>query len=277
MDFLQGMHYETGVRTLSFFVCVAFSSLSAWAGSVVVTGDFFDLSRINHFYQSLGDSSVVSNSPLDTIDLSGVDLLWSVQPAAAYTGAELLSLHHFLEAGGRIAFMGEHGFYRPSENLRIDAAISSLGGHITIENLAPDADFRVASKTNGQIVVNPLTDGVDRFEYACFAPLRISAGAQALMRGQDDPTDIMMAYETIGAGSIFVVADENGWDHEAEGWPSGANNARLFANLLAVGLPGSAVPEPSSYGWISVAGLLGLIGWRRWAILRSGKLVTDER
>lgn len=259
------------MKKLSLFLLAAFSNVSAWAASVAVTGDLFDLSKIKNFYDGIGHAAVIGSTP-SALDLDGVSLLWVVQPAHTLSSDDLTAMEHFLGTGGRITFMGEHGFYRPNENLRINSAIASLGGHITIENLAPDAEFHVASKANGQILTAPLTEGVDQFEYACFAPLLLSAGAQALMRGQDDPTDIMMAYEAIGAGSIVVVADENGWDNEPTGWPSGADNGRLFANLIPGPLAGGggAVPEPSTYGLLGAVSLLGLsLFRRRHAVLRS--------
>lgn len=199
---------STVVKKFVFLLLVSLSGVSAWAGSVAVAGNFFDLTTIRDFYQSIGQTAVIGSS-VGALNVDDVSLLWAVQPALSYQSSDLAAMQRVLNQGGRIVFMGEHGVYRPNENLRINAAVAALGGHITIQNLSPDADFHVASKDNGQILDHPLTQGVDTYEYACFAPLLLSAGAQAMMRGQDDPTDIMMAYEAIGNGSIVVLADEN--------------------------------------------------------------------
>lgn len=249
------------VKKFIFLLFVIFTGGAAWAGSVAVTGNFFDLTTIEDFYHDLGQTTKTGSS-VGTLNLDDVSLLWAVQPAFPYQLGDLVAMQSLLNRGGRIVFMGEHGGYRPKENLRLNNAISFLGGHITIQNLSPDPDFRVAAKDDGQILDHPLTVGVDTFEYACFAPLLLSGNAQALMRGQDDPTDIMMAYEAIGNGSIVVFADENGWDNERTGWPSGVDNARFFANLLPSS-GGSAVPEPSTYGLLGALALLGLVALRR--------------
>ena len=69
------------------------------------------------------------------------------------------------------------------------------------------------------------------------------------MKGQNDPSNVMMAYQNVGAGSIFAITDQNVWDTVALTAPS--NNTRLFTNLLgaSTGAPPApndptSVPEP---------------------------------
>ncbi|WP_310488747.1 PEP-CTERM sorting domain-containing protein [Chamaesiphon sp. VAR_69_metabat_338] len=213
------------------------------------TGCYFSLSTINNFYNSgltvNGEavSSSILTGTLDTNNLSNLNLLWMVQPANSYTNSEIQSLSTFLAGGGRIAFMGEHGSISPDENNRITTAIASLGGNISIDNTVVDGYYRDAKRSNGQILDNPLTEGVNTYNYAAFAPLNISGSAIALMKGQDNPSDVMMAYQNIGAGSIFVITDQNVWDNV--GMKSTNDNARLFTNLLGAntGAP-TSVPEP---------------------------------
>jgi hypothetical protein len=243
---------------------------SAYAGSVTVWGEAlpdFNQSYISSFYTSIGHTAVLATGQLDTVNLAGVNLLWATQPADAYTVGELSAMQTFLNGGGRIAFVGEHGTFAPQENNRINAAVSFLGGHIAIQNLSPDAGFRTASVADGQILASPLTAGVNTYQYACFAPLVLSGGAHALMRGEDNPAQIMMAYEVIGNGSIFLITDQNVWDNEPTNW-DGFDNATMFANLLTATVPGlppigGAVPEPSAYGMIGTCALVGL-ALRRW-------------
>jgi hypothetical protein len=209
----------------------------------------FSLSTINNFYNSgltvNGEavSSSILTGTLDTNNLSNLNLLWMVQPASSYTANEIQSLSTFLSGGGRIAFMGEHGTISPNENNRITTAIASLGGNISINNSVVDGFFRNATRLNGQILDNPLTEGVNTYNYAAFAPLNISGSAIALMRGQENRSNVMMAYQNIGAGSIFAITDQNVWDNV--GSTSTNDNARLFQNLLGAntGAP-TSVPEP---------------------------------
>ncbi|OPY89963.1 MAG: hypothetical protein A4E72_00894 [Syntrophus sp. PtaU1.Bin208] len=239
---------------LSFFVISTANAATSYVG---VWSDWYSPATINNFYNSLPDvNSTILSGTLDTVDLSGISLLWAVQPADSYSAAEISTMSNFLAGGGRIAFMGEHGNYAPDENARITAAIAALGGHISINVDYPDSGFHDATRANGQILDHPLTAGVNTYNYACFASLNISGAAQKLMLGTN-LSDIMMAYENIGAGSIFVITDQNVWDNV---YSSNNDNKVMFENLLLAET--HPVPIPAAV-WFLGSGLVGLFGLRR--------------
>lgn len=247
-------------KAFAVLVLSLMASIHSYAGVVTVWGETlagFSQSTINNFYNGLtGHSSTIQGGTLDNVNLTSTDLLWATQPADAYTPAELSAMSTFLLGGGRIAFMGEHGTFSPNQNIRINTALSFLGSTISINNVILDSGFRSASVVDGQILAHPLTAGVDTYQYAAFAPLTISGTAQALMLGEQNfggNPSVMMAFQNIGPGSIFLITDQNVWDNSPN-WPGGFNNAVLFENLLEGDTgappppppPPPGVPEPAS-------------------------------
>lgn len=254
-----------------FALGLLFASSAYAATDVVVYGEDLGATkgRIDHFYDNLaGHSSnlVASGVQLNTVNLTGIKLLWATQPADSYTAAELNTMSSFLAGGGRIAFMGEHGSFAPNENNRINAALSFLGASISINNVIHDSGFRTASVGDGQILAHALTTGVNTYQYAAYAPLTISGSAQALMIGENQPS-VMMAYQNIGPGSIFLITDQNVWDNEPSNWGNTFDNGRMFENLLSgtTGAPPPPpIPEPETYAlMLAGLGLLGFVARRR--------------
>jgi len=258
------MTFKKFIKKIAIATTLTVSSLNAYAGIVNVWGEMKNgnNTHINTFYDNLsGHSSTSISGQLNTNDLSGVDLLWATQPGDAYTIDELDSMATYLSGGGRIAFMGEHGSFTPDQNIRINEALSYLGAGMEIENSILDGGYRDATTAGGQILDHSLTAGVDTYNYAAFAPLvNLSGNAEALMLGAD-LSSVMMAFENIGAGSIFLITDQNVWDNVNN---SSNDNAQMFENLLVAQTapPVPSVSEPTTIAILSLS-LIGLLSRRK--------------
>jgi hypothetical protein len=126
--------------------------------------------------------------------------------------------------------------------------------NVQIVNTIVDSGFRSASVADGQIKAHPLTTGVNFYEYAAFAPLTVGAGAEILMTGEEDTRTVMMAYQNVGKGSVFLITDQNVFDN-APTWSGNFNNARMFENLLSgnTNNPNNPIPEPTSLALVALA------------------------
>ena len=215
---------------------------------------------INDFYNSLPDhsSSIASDRYLNTVDLSTTDLLWIIYRDEPYTEAELSTMADFIAGGGRIAFFGpypdsDENVHRKA-NANVNTALNYLGSGIEIlasyRPFSYDSKFlgtpvssvptdtllvmlHVIKDTAGMITSHPLTTGVNKVFVALPVYMAVSGNAVALMF---DPFTYLpaMAYEDIGPGSVFVVADLYMWIKHFQTPSDDYGNHRLFENLLTV-------------------------------------------
>jgi hypothetical protein len=182
------------------------------------------------FYRAHGHVA----SEIDEISsytLNGTKLLWSMLPAAHLSARAIDGMAMLLARGGSVAFVGEQGRYRYRENNRINIAIAALGGSMRIVNRLLDPAFRTATTADGQIRSHPLTNGINVFRYAAFAPI-LPGNASVIMTGEQspNPSSVFMAAESVGGGRIFLVTDQNVWD-EVRDFKNN-DNGKLFLNLI---------------------------------------------
>jgi hypothetical protein len=250
---LQG-HFVFGLIAGAMVLLVSVAPISA--AEVLVLDEAGYGGPIGGFYNgSYGgppSSAAYISGDLSTQDFTGAKLLWAL-PADDFTVDEMATLSAFLNGGGRIGFLGEWYGVAGARNGSINAAVATLGGHISIDSTYADNGYpHYAYRSNGKILDDPFTVGVNSVVYGLFSPLSLSGGAKALVLGEDG-SSVLLAREDIGAGKIFVMADQAPWDLDP--YSAGTDTRTLLANILIV-------PEPATMT-LMLAGGLVLIRRRR--------------
>lgn len=237
-----------GASCAAFLVLVAMA-LPASSTDVVVFDEAAYGGPIGAFYSgSFGGppASAAYVSEVTAQSLAGAQLFWAL-PADDFTPDEIEAMASFLAGGGRIAFLGEwYGFAGPRD-ASINGAVAALGGHIEIATTYADSGYpHYALRSNGRIVEDAFTAGVDSVVYGLFSPLGLGGSAVALIFGEDG-TSVLLAYEPVGAGLLVVMADQNPWDLDP--YSAGTDTRVLFTNLLTA-------PEPAHASVVALGALL---------------------
>ena len=191
-------------------------------------------------YPSAGIPSCIETASRLDPCLAGARLLWAI-PADECTTDEIGAMTAFLGGGGRIGFLGEWYGFAGARDASISAALAALGGHVAIQSSHKDDGYpHYAYRSNGKIAEDPFTDLVNSMVYGLFSP------AKALVLGEDG-SSVLLAYEPIGSGIVFVMADQSPWDLDP--YSSGTDNRTLFTNMLLA-------PEPVGTGAAALDGLI---------------------
>jgi hypothetical protein len=138
-------------------------------------------SDINTHYNSLtGVSSSIFTGTVTGAQLSVVDLFVAVLPDDDFTAAEIGVMTSFLYSGGDIFFLGENNNF-PTQNARINNALTGLGSSLQIVNDIFDSGYHIA--TGSQIATDAYTAGVSTFTYAAPSQVPVVTGGTTLFYG----------------------------------------------------------------------------------------------
>jgi opacity protein-like surface antigen len=159
------------VLLMVLFMIVLFIS-QVYAADVYVLDEDAYGGPIGGFYSGLyggpGSTASYISGELTADNIAGGRLLWLI-PADGFTSSEISVMSSFLNSGGRIGFLGAWYGFATARDDSINAAISSLGGHISINTNYVDNGYpHYAYRSNDRILSDPLTNGVDSFVYGIF-------------------------------------------------------------------------------------------------------------
>ena len=249
---MRGMLSAAGAATMC--LCLVANTTSASDVVIRATGENVIVSEnaVNDFYNSQPGITSSIFASIATGDLNDASLLFLPLPGISFEASEVAAIDAFVDGGGTLLVTAEGSGF-PSQNGRVSSLLAALGSTITLLNTGTDGGFQTATVANGQIVSDPLTAGVDSFNYAYGTQLSVGSGSELFLLTDLTP---LAAYENIGDGRVIVFGDSNAFEIE-RGELANADNTQFLLNLLVV-------PEPTSTASLLIGGcLVGLRRFRR--------------
>ncbi len=147
----------------------------------------------------------------------------------AFDPGQIATLSTYLDAGGRVIEIGEHGaYFNPGA---FNGLSTALGSTMILNRVLVDPGFGDTTT----IDADPLTVGVTRINYAASDTITLSGSARPLVRSRGDATVTIMAAQAIGRGTLVTVGDANAFQS-----PTGD------AGVLVANICGTAIPDPDS-------------------------------
>jgi hypothetical protein len=235
---------------------LAWAAQPAAAGPVVdiYDGNGLDFSPLNTFFTGVG--ATVNQLSTSFTSVAGAQFVIISEPgfASNLTAGQLTALDNYVDAGGHLLINSEYITYCCVAET--NTILTSLGSSIVNASTSSVTNYHDTT----DIVSNPFTAGVSDVNYGDTSSL---SGGTALVYG-DPATDLgqeFIAYQAIGAGYVFVIADSDTADNINS--TSTNNNGTLycdFGGLTSCSASTSTAPEPASLllagaGLIDVAAL----------------------
>jgi hypothetical protein len=230
------------ISTLSVIALVvaALTSKPAAATTIDIYEPIAFASPLNTFFADQGYTVTQLTSSFTS--LSGANFVILPGPVGLSAG-QISLVDAYVNGGGRLLLNSDYG---PQDDLGIAAVntvLMSLGSSIVNQSTSSNPGYYDTS----DIVVNPFTTGVADVNYADTSSL---TGGTALVFG-NPVTDLgqeFIAYQTIGAGYVFVIADTNVQVNISSTTTN--NNGVLYCNFGGLGCAATAVsplpaPEPN--------------------------------
>ncbi len=236
----QNKRFNLAVGVLAL-VLAALAAKPALADVIdIYDGYGADFAPLNTFFT--GQGNTVNQITSSFTSFAGAQFVILNVPGYSYdlSGAQLATVDAYVDGGGRLLINSEYDTFCPGCAAETNTILASLGS--SIFNVAGSSV--VGYHDTSDIVANPFTAGVSDVNYGDTSSL---TGGTALVYGDPvtDDGQLFIAYQAIGAGDVFVIADSDTADNINS--TATNNNGILYCDFGGLGCAATAgVPEPSS-------------------------------
>jgi hypothetical protein len=120
-------------------------------------------SLLNHYYSSVGNSSVSAISTITSSSLMNVGMLIVPVPEKAFSNDELKVMNNYIDSNGAVFFLGDASSSWASNNAIINQTLLSIGSSLSIVN--DTLDRGIFKATGTEIIGDVFTNDIQSFTY----------------------------------------------------------------------------------------------------------------
>lgn len=146
---------------------------------------------------------------LTEADMEGIGLLILFFPYRSCSDEDIALMREFLQGGGRIVMMGEHGRFSPTENMILTETAEKLGGNFQISTQAVGRGHTI-TVDSAEMPKTSLTENLTYGLYTNYvAPISYAGSVQPVLYYENFVWAVDQAVEM---GRIFAISDINCFD-----------------------------------------------------------------
>lgn len=146
---------------------------------------------------------------LTEADMEGIGLLILFFPYRSCSDQDIALMREFLQGGGRIVMMGEHGRFSPTENMILTETAEKLGGNFQISTQAVGRGHTIPVGS-AEMPKTSLTENLTYGLYTNYvAPISYAGSVQPVLYYENFVWAVDQAVEK---GRIFAISDINCFD-----------------------------------------------------------------
>ena len=196
-----------------------------------LSGSSYD-GNLKSYYDSEGFDTEWIDTKLDQVSINDYDMLVMQLPKDGFSSAEVTAGLSFLDNGGRMFFIGEHGGFA-TYNTHISNYVGELGGALSITS-AYEYAIMDSGVGNLNFTDSSINAGVSQMGYRAASYINVDPEiSEAVV--VDEKNNILVGDQALRKGRVTLIADVNPMDSDGTyGLDSTTNDNRIWFKNLAI-------------------------------------------